>query len=58
MFQAWEAKLMWFAEKFANHPETLKSNPVWNKLMRIRNSLVQLAKAEEIRQTSLDETRM
>ena len=56
--QAWEAKLAWFANRFENHPEALKSNPVWNKLMRIRNSLVQLAQAEEMRQSALDETRM
>lgn len=56
--QAWEAKLAWFANKFEHHPEALKTNPVWNKLMRIRNSLVQLAQAEEMRQSALDETRM
>lgn len=56
--RAWDAKLMKFAEKFANHQETLKSNPVWNKLVKIRNSLVQLAAAEEMRQGGLDETRM
>ena len=56
--QAWEAKLNWFALKFEHHPEALKTNPVWNKLMRIRNSLVQLAQAEEMRQSALDETRM
>lgn len=42
--------------KFANNKE-VRSNPLWNKLLKIRNSLVQLATAAEMRQSGLDETR-
>jgi hypothetical protein len=55
--RAWEAKLTKFSEKFANNQEALKNNPVWNKLLKILSSLVQLAEAEERRLSVLYETR-
>jgi hypothetical protein len=55
--RAWEAKLTKFAEKFGNNQEALKNNLVWNKLLKILSSLVQLAEAEEMRLSVLYETR-
>jgi len=42
--------------KIANNKE-VRANPLWSKLLKIRNSLVQLAAAAEMRQSGLDETR-
>lgn len=55
--RAWEAKLVKFSDKFGNNPEVLKNSPVWNKLLMILSSLVQLAEAEEMRLSILYETR-
>jgi len=46
--QAWEAKLIKFRERYGGNPNALRTNPVWNKLMKIRNSLAHLVASEEM----------